>query len=91
MNVTGSLLPPAGSGQLEAARRQFHAELLAYESSRRYRPGWSTRCYFDRFGCGPPREWLNDPPAPYISPGTFAWVRARAAAFAQSRARRERR
>jgi hypothetical protein len=86
-----SLLPAASAGQGETERRAFYGELLRYEATRSYRPGWSDRAYLDRFGITPPRAWATDPPSPYISPETFSWVRGRAATFAQSRVARERR
>jgi hypothetical protein len=84
-----SLLP--GAGQLETERRLFYGELLRFEATRGYRPGWSDRAFVDRFGTSPPRAWANDQPSTYISPETFNWVRGRSAAFARSRATRERR
>jgi hypothetical protein len=66
-------------------RRRFFAELVRYECSRSYRPGWSWRAYLDRFGSSPLSEWERDLPATLIRPTTFAWIRARAAEFAKSR------
>ena len=70
---------------IEAERRRFHAELLHFEMSRSYRPGWSRRAHLDRFGCSPPREWDFDEPAAFVSPATYQWIRHRASEFATSR------
>jgi hypothetical protein len=79
----------------EAEQRLFHAELVRFELSRGYRPGWTRRTYADRFGASPPIEWAGDLPAPYIRPETYAWIRGKLAAYAKARetapARRPRR
>lgn len=69
----------------EAERRRFHAELVRFEISRAYRPGWSRQAFLDRFGSSPPREWDFDAPASHVSPATYQWIRHRAAEFARSR------
>ena len=89
MNAAQQSLLPSASTQIEE-RRAFYAELLCFESARRYRPGWSRNAYIDRYGASPPDDWIRDFPAMHVSPGTFAWIQARAANFAKSRERRGR-
>lgn len=69
----------------ETERRLFHAELVRFELSRGYRPGWTRRTYTDRFGISPPIEWAGDLPATWIRPETYAWIRGRLAAYAKAR------
>ena len=81
-----SLLSIAGTGQLEPVdARAFHAELLCFEFTRSYRPGWARNAFIERFGRSPPLEWDSDAPARQITPDTFRWVRGRAIKFARAK------
>jgi len=70
----------------EAERRLFHQELLKFEASRCYRPGWTYRMFCARYGCSPLREWNYDQPAQWIRPATYAWIRGRLLDYAEARA-----
>jgi hypothetical protein len=78
---SGVLEPPGQVGPEQ--RRAFYAELVRIEMQKCYRFRWSERAFLDRFGASVPREWFADPPATFVSPKTYAWVRARAIAYAK--------
>ena len=83
-------MTPASASVSTDEERLFYAELIRYEASRGYRPGWTRRTFAARFGGEPPLEWATDAPATLIRPQTLVWIRARSAAFARSQTVRNR-
>lgn len=75
-----------GAGMPEDAREKmaFYLELCGYAAQKRYKPGFATAKYRERYEDWPPREW-KALPAAVPSLATRRWVLSRRIAWLKSR------
>lgn len=67
----------------EIERSQFFAELKTHGMLKRYKPGWASAQYKEKYGNWPPSQWKYDPPANTISQFTRNWITSRNIAWAK--------